>query len=369
MLKTELNDRNIVTKATIALLCIALVIAFMVLGKAVVVPVLFAILLGVVLRPVEKFLNTKWKIPRVLSILITVFLFMFLIAALIFFITYQLTRFMNDLPELKQNLQFQFIRIQVWLSQSLGIEYSTQREYIDNATEQAATNGPGNVAASTMSTLAGLFTAAVVVPVLLFLVMFYRVLFLNFLLKVFGEKNRDRMATIIYEAKYAMQGYIAGLFLEMATVSLLQTLAMWIVGVKYFVFIGLITGVLNMIPYIGIMIAGSMGILIALATGAESQQILFVIIGFACVQFIDNNILLPKLVGHRVRINAFFSIAGVIAGGIISGVAGMFLAIPLMALLKVTLENVDQLKPWGELMGDDLPRTVKWKNFIWPKID
>jgi predicted PurR-regulated permease PerM len=225
------------------------------------------------------------------------------------------------------------------------------------------------VAQRTMSSLAGLFTAAVVVPVLLFLCMYYRALFLNFLLKAFGEENRQRMATIIYDAKYAMQGYIAGLFLEMVTVSLLQTLAMWIVGIKYFVFIGLITGVLNMIPYLGIMIAGSMGILIALATGAEPQQVLFLIIGFACVQFIDNNILLPRLVGGRVRINAFFSIVGVIAGGIICGVAGMFLAIPIMALLKVTFDNIDNLKSWGELMGDEMPKTVRWKKFHWPKMD
>ncbi len=65
----------------------------------------------------------------------------------------------------------------------------------------------------------------------------------------------------------------------------------------------------------------------------------------------------------------FFSIAAVSAGGQIAGVAAMFLAIPLMALIKVVFDNVNQLKPWGELMGDTLPKTVKWKNLLWPKID
>lgn len=367
MPRTELND-NPVTKATIALAFTALVIAFTILGKAVVIPVLFAILIGIVLRPVEKFFNQKLKIPRVIAILLTVFLFMLLISGLIFFITYQLTLFMHDLPELKKNLQLHMLRVQVWITQTFNIQYARQQEYIHSATEQSNVN-PMVIAERTMNSLAALFTAAVVVPVLLFLVMFYRTLFLNFLLKVVGEKNRARMASIIYDAKYAMQGYIAGLFLEMITVSILQTIAMWIVGIKYFVFIGLLTGVLNMIPYIGIMIAGSIGILVALATGAEPQQVLFLVLGFACVQFIDNNILLPKLVGHRVRINAFFSIAGVIAGGIMCGVAGMFLAIPLMALLKVTFDNIDNLKPWGELMGDEMQRTVRWKRIHWPKID
>jgi predicted PurR-regulated permease PerM len=368
MTGTELNKQNPVTKATIALVCIALLIAFTVLAKAIVIPVLFAILIGIVLRPVEKFFNQKLRIPRVIAILLTVFLFMLLISGLVFFITYELTRFGNDLPELKKNLQMHLYRFQAWLYQTFHIQYARQQAIIDSATSQS-TVSPMTIAQRTMSSVAGLFTAAVVVPVLLFLVMYYRTLFLNFLLKVFGEKQRDRVATIIYDGKYAMQGYIAGLFLEMITVSILQTTAMWIVGIEYFVFIGLITGVLNMIPYIGIMIAGSIGILVAMATGAEPQQVLFLILGFATVQFIDNNILLPKLVGHRVRINAFFSIAGVIGGGIIAGVAGMFLAIPLMALMKVTFDNIPNMKPWGELMGDEMQKTVKWKKILWPKID
>lgn len=368
MVRTELNENNHVTKATIALVLIALVIAFTVLGRAVVIPVLFAILLGIVLRPVEKFLNQKFKFPRVIAILTTVFLFMLLVAGLITFITYELTIFMNDLPELKKNLNMNLIKFQVWIQETFNIKYARQQEYIDNATSQSSVS-PVTVAQRTASSLAGLFTAAVVVPVLLFLTMFYRTLFLNFFLKIFGNENRERMAKIIYDTKYAMQGYVAGVFLEMLTVSVLQTVAMWIVGIKYFVFIGIVTGVLNMIPYLGIMIAGTIGVLIALATGAESQQIAFLVLGFAIVQFIDNNLLLPKLVGGRVRINAFFSIVGVISGGIICGVAGMFLAIPLMALLKVSFDNIPKLTPWGEIMGDSLPTRVKWKNFHWPKID
>jgi predicted PurR-regulated permease PerM len=369
---TEQNQNNPVTKATIVLLCCALLIALTYFGKSVVIPILFAILAGIVLRPVEKFFNQKLKIPRVIAllltlVLLTLVLFMLLISGIIAFVTYEFTRFMEDLPQLKKNLRNSLISFQAWVSVNTGIQYATQQEYINNATEQGMAN-PGMIAQQTLATLGAIFTAAVVFPVLLFLTMFYRPLFLNFLLKVFGEEQRACVTSIIGDVKYAMQGYIAGLFLEMLTVTVLQTIAMWIVGVKYFVFIGLITGVLNMIPYIGIMIAGLMGILISYATGGDGQQVLFLILGFACVQFIDNNILLPNLVGHRVRINAFFSIVGVIAGGLIAGVAGMFLAIPLMAIMKVIFDNVPRLKPWGELMGDEMPRIVKWKHLNWPRM-
>lgn len=363
-----MNHSSNTLKIAALLISVALLIAFTYFGKSIVIPVIFAVILGIVLRPVEKFLTEKLRIPRIFSLLLTVLLFMCVISGILFFATYEMTQFMSDLPALQKNLGAHYDKLQLWIFNTLHIPYASQEIYIQNATDQAMSN-TSNIAQKTMSSLTAIFSAAVVLPVLLFLVMYYRPLFLNFFLRVFGDKNRSIVAVIITDTKLAMQGYIFGLFLEMLTVAALQTTAMWIVGIKYYVFIGLITGVLNMIPYIGIMIAGGIGILISLATGADTQHILFLILGFSIVQIIDNNILLPRLVAHRVRINAFFSIAGVIAGGLIAGVAGMFLAIPLMALVKVIFDNVDQLKPWGELMGDTLPKTVKWKNLLWPKID
>lgn len=368
MSMTELIRNNPVTKATTVLLCSALLIAFTYFGKPVVIPILFAILIGIVLRPVEKFLNHRLRIPRVIAILVTVVLFMCLVSGLIAFTTYEFMHFMEDLPTLKRNLSQHFSTIQSWIYLRVHVDYVTQQEYIDSATQQAVSN-PGAIAQQTLDTLSTVFSAAIVFPVLLFLVLYYRTLFLNFLLRITGENNRMLAAAVIGDTRSAMQQYITGLFLEMLSVTFLQTLAMWIVGIKYFVFIGIITGILNMIPYIGILIAGSMGILIALATGADTEHILLLVLGFSIVQFIDNNILLPNLVAHRVRINAFFSIAGVITGGLICGVAGMFLAIPMMAVMKVVFDNVPHLQAYGELMGDTIPRTIKWKNLHWPNIN
>lgn len=357
-----------IVKATLFLVCCSLLIALVWYGKAIVIPVLFAILIGIVLRPVHVFFNEKMRIPSIIAILITVTLFMCVISGIIVFTTYEFTRFMHDLPVLRQNLQGHFVTIQNWLADYLQLGAAAQKAYVTDAVHRA-TYDPSVIAQRTLTSLYSVFNATLVFPVLLFLVLYYRPLFLNFILNVFGNGHRHKSLVIIAETKSVLQRYIGGLFLEMLTVATLQTTAMWIIGVKYFVFIGLITGVLNLIPYIGILIAGGMSILIALAAGADLQHIVFIVIGFSAVQFIDNNILLPKLVGHRVRINAFFTIAGVITGGLISGVAGMFLALPLMAVIKVVCDHIDHLKPWGELIGDTLPRTKKWRNIHLPKID
>lgn len=81
---------------------------------------------------------------------------------------------------------------------------------------------------------------------------------------------------------------------------------------------------------------------------------------FAVVQFIDNNILVPRIVGNKVRINALASIFGVITGGAIAGIAGMFLAIPLLAIVKVIFDRTETLSPWGYLIGDDQNREYTW---------
>jgi len=203
--KTNSNS-GLIYHVTLSLLCAVLIIALVILGKPVVIPVIFAVLLGIVLRPVEKFFNQKLKIPRVIAILVTVILFMCLITSIVVFTTYELTRFTDDMPELKKNLAVHFHKFQHWASATLGIEYATQQQYITDAQAQAKTTNPATLAQKTVASLSALFSVAIVLPVLLFLVMYYRALFLNFLLKVFGEKNRACLTVIISDTKTTMQG-------------------------------------------------------------------------------------------------------------------------------------------------------------------
>jgi len=79
------------------------------------------------------------------------------------------------------------------------------------------------------------------------------------------------------------------------------------------------------------------------------------------VQFLDNNIIMPKIVSSRVKINALITIFGVLAGGAIAGVSGMFLSIPFIAIIKVIFDRVEPLKPWGEILGDNITYVEKGK--------
>jgi predicted PurR-regulated permease PerM len=130
--------------------------------------------------------------------------------------------------------------------------------------------------------------------------------------------------------------------------------------------LGIITGILNLIPYIGILFAGVLSIVVSLSGSTDLSIALGVIVVNLIVQFIDNNILIPMFVNSKVQINAFASIIGIIIGNVLGGITGMFLAIPMIAIIKVIFDRIDYLEPWGYLLGDDVPKTYEWHNIKLP---
>lgn len=151
-----------------------------------------------------------------------------------------------------------------------------------------------------------------------------------------------------------------GVCIQVATIAALTTIGLTIVGVPYALLLGVITGILGLIPYLGNILACLITIFATLTGSPDLNLILGVIIVTVIVQLIDNNILVPMVVSSKVEINAIASIIGIFIGGMLAGIAGMFLAIPLLAILKVIFDNVPSLQPWGYLIGDDLPKIPQW---------
>ncbi len=195
----------------------------------------------------------------------------------------------------------------------------------------------------------------------MFLILLYRTHYVTFLCKFFAEKHRATLKDIVGTVKVSVQSYILGLLFEMLIVTSLTTIGFWIIGVKYAILLGVITGLLNMIPYIGIFIAGILSIIASLTGSADLSIITGIIVVNLIVQFIDNNFLVPMIVSSKVEINALATIVGVIVAGSIAGVAGMFLAIPMMAIAKVVFDRVAGLESWGYFLGDDLPKSFNWR--------
>jgi len=131
----------------------------------------------------------------------------------------------------------------------------------------------------------------------------------------------------------------------MVIVATANSIVLLIIGVKYAIFFGVFAAILNIIPYAGIFSSIAFTVIVTLSTSSNMGNIVWIIIGMGCVHLADANFILPKVVGSKVRINALISFVGIVAGATYIGVSGIFLALPVIAVLKIIFERIDSLKP------------------------
>jgi predicted PurR-regulated permease PerM len=349
--------------AKLAFVLLSLISIFIILylGQNIIVPILMSLLFAILLRPIAHFLKSKWRFPHVLAVTCTVVLFMLIVIGILFFISWQISAIANDWDAIQTNLSIHFDTIQKFISSNFNLNNVEQKVLIDNASKNVLESGK-NIIGTSLVSVSDVILNLTLIPIYIFLFLLYRTLFITFLSKLFQPEYHEKLQDILYQIKVSVQSYIVGLLIEMIIVSTLTSVGFMIIGLKYAIVLGLITGLLNLIPYIGILFAGILSIIATLTASPDITLIIGVLIIVIVVQLIDNNLIVPMIVGSKVQINAFVSIVGIIVGGVIAGFSGMFLAIPIIAILKVIFDRIESLEPWGYLMSDDLPKNYSWKN-------
>jgi predicted PurR-regulated permease PerM len=216
-------------------------------------------------------------------------------------------------------------------------------------------NTSGTAIGQTLVNVGSGLVVLFVIPVYVFMLLFYHPLLIEFFRRVFGDSNRVMVSEIITQVKSVIQRYLTGLFLEVVIVSTLHSIGLLLLGIQYAILLGIIGALLNLIPYLGGIVSVALPMMIALATKTSPWYALYVLAIYYVIQLIDNNYIIPKLVASKVKINALVSILVVLAFGALWGLPGMFLSIPLTAIIKVIFDHIDPLKPWGFLLGDTMP--------------
>lgn len=171
----------------------------------------------------------------------------------------------------------------------------------------------------------------------------------------FNRSSHPKVRESLKETEVIIKSYLVGLTIQVAYMTVLLGGILMIIGIKHALLIGVIFALLNLIPYVGALFGNIIGVLLTLTSSDEIWPIFTVLIVIAVVQFIDNNILMPRIVGSKVKINALSAILGVIIGGTLAGIAGMFLALPIIAVLKIIFDRSELFKHWGILLGDERP--------------
>lgn len=348
-------------KLAMTLVSLIAIFSILYIGQEIIIPMMMAMLFAILLRPCCAFLKDKLHFPHVISVITCVLLFVIFILGILTFISYEVTDFVKDWNTIKRNFSIHLANLQEFVRHHFDISTYEQDKYIENATNDTVKSGK-EIIGSTLLSFTDTLLNLTLIPIYMFLILLYRTHFMKFLNKLFKQEHQSTLFDILCQIKVAVKSYLVGLIIQMVSVATMTSIGFMIAGVKYAVLLGVLTGLLNLIPYLGILIAMVISIFATLTGTPDISMILGVIIVTIIVQLIDNNILVPLVVSSKVEINAMASIVGIIIGGAIAGISGMFLAIPTIAILKVIFDRIEPLKPWGYLMGDDLPKTYEWRN-------
>ena len=191
------------------------------------------------------------------------------------------------------------------------------------------------------------------------MILFYKPLLLEFIHRLFKTVHQPAVFEVLTNSKKIIQSYLVGLLLEAVIIATLNSVGLLILGIDYAVILGVTGAILNIIPYIGGVVAIALPMIIAYVTKDASAAILVLGV-YLIIQFIDNHFIIPRIVASKVKINALVSVIVVLIGGALCGVPGMFLSIPLTAILKVICDHIESLKPWGFLLGNIVPTTSRF---------
>lgn len=321
------------------------------IGKEIIVPIVYAAILAILLNPLVNFLLRK-RINKIIAISFAVALTVILVLVMIYLFSTQLTMFSESYPQLKQKLARTSAELTQWVSGTFNIQVSK----INTWTKETQSEAIDDFAVGEGILEAGeIIMVLVLLPVYLFMILYYKNLLLEFLRRLFKVEYRTVLDQILKDSKRLIETYLIGLVFELIIVAILNSAGLLILGIEYAIVLGIMGAFLNLIPYVGGVVAIALPMIIAYITKESLSYPLLVFGVYMIIQFIDNNFIIPKIVASRVKINALVSVVAVLIGGAIWGISGMFLSIPLIAIIKVICDHIEPLKPWGFLLGDIVP--------------
>ena len=340
-------------KASLFFIGLCALIAILYVAQSIIIPLIFAFIIAILLSPVVS-LFVRLKVNRILAIAMTLLLTIIIIFACGAFVVSQASLFADSWPTFVEKFT---LLLNNTISQA-AIYFDVKPQHIHewiNKTQGELINFNGAAVGQTLMSVGGAVAILFIIPVYVFVILYYQPLLLEFIRRLFADNHQTEVTEIVSQTKTVVQRYLVGLIIEAAIIATLDASALLILGIDYAILLGIIAAFLNMIPYIGGIVAVALPMMVALATKESPWSAVYILISYYVIQLFDNNYVVPKIVASKVKINALFSIIVVLVGNMLWGVPGMFLSIPLLAIIKLIFDHIESLKPWGFLLGDAMP--------------
>jgi predicted PurR-regulated permease PerM len=321
-------------------------------GRPFFVPLTIAALLSMLLLPVSEKLQ-RWGVNKAIAISLSVLLIVLFFSGIIALLAWQVTDMAQNASQIEQSISQKAQELKQYISSSLGISPQKQQEMLKKQQQSSSGGQLASLFTTAFTSIGTLLANFLLVLVYMFLFMYFRSHLKKFVLRLAPKEEQAKTTRVIESSRKVAQKYITGLMLMVVGLWIMYSIGFAIAGVKNFFFFAVLCGLLEIVPFVGNLIGNALTIVVTLAQGGSMNVVLGILITYAVVQFIQSYILEPMVVGSEVNINPVFTIGGIIIGEFIWGVPGMIVAVPLLGIAKIICDNVEPLKPYGFLIGEE----------------
>ena len=348
----NLSEQPLYFRATIILLLIGIIIAFLILAQNLLIPLTIAIVFTFLLLPISNKLQ-QWRLPKALAILISIIIALAIFVALIYFFYSQTVSFADDWPELQKTMNAKWESFQQFIEETFNVSSHEQQVWIKSKIQESASSG-GVLVLGIFSATTSFLASFALIPIYIFFLSFYKDKFKEFIQMVAEDDKHEEALEMVKKVSKVSQKYLVGIFLDIVILSVLNSTGFLILGLQHAILFGVLASILNIIPYIGVMIGSILPITMAFLTKDSMSYALSVAGICFFVQFLDNNFITPYVVGSSVSINPLTAMIVLVASALIWGIPGMVLCMPLTGMAKVFCDNIESMKPYGYLLGQEV---------------
>ncbi len=353
---------NLVKKSTVYVVFFIVIIFGLIEAQKFLAPLVLAALFSYLLYPIGNFLE-KHGVPRILANLACILTAAGVVTAVVFFFSEQVGIFSDDYPAMKEQAVQNLKNIEEWVVSSFNLSRENVRTWLDDRLHDLGNSG--NTLKMAFRVTSNTLVVLGLMPVYIFLMLYYRNKFYEFILQIAPDKEANRTANILNKVNNVAEKYMTGVFIVVLILSVTHSVALSIIGLKYPILLGITAALFNFIPYFGTLIGAIIPLLFSILAMDSLNYTLWVVIYFLIIQFVENNILTPNITGGIVRLNPLVTILSLIVGSMIWGVVGMLVIIPIMAMFRIFCEHIAFLKPVAFLLSN---RGTEKYAISWDKI-
>lgn len=318
-------------------------------GKPVLVPILLGTLLAMLMAPVCRSLDDRGY-HRAVSCAICIVILLITILSVLSVIVAQINSFTENIGALQRKSRELLWETQMFIENHFKIAKKEQDVIVEEQMQNEG--GEGTITTLVLSSFTNTLIALVLMLVYTFLFLYNKEKYETFFIRLYKDEDTEKVRTIVGKIAMVGQKYLAGRVMSIMILGTLYSIALLLIGIENAVLLAGIAALLTIIPYVGSTVGGMFPFVMALITENSFTPALMVAGSIILIQTIDNYFIEPNVVGGEVNLSALASILSIIVGGVIWGVAGMILFIPMVGILKIVCDHVDELKPIGYVIGD-----------------